>query len=115
MRYKVSNAAWKYLLTSITTVDYTDGGSTTTETIYYDAIGNPTSYLGATLSWRGRELVEYEKGNKEISYSYDVDGMRSRKVVKTNGTETSRYDYVYSDGRLVTVTYTGTIRGRFCD
>ncbi len=67
---------------------------------------NPTSYLGATLTWRGRELVEYEKGNKEISYSYDVDGMRYRKVVKTNGTETSRYDYVYSDGRLVTITYT---------
>ncbi len=62
--------------------------------------------MGATLSWRGRDLVEYEKGNKEILYSYDVDGMRYRKVVKTNGTETSRYDYVYSDGRLVTITYT---------
>ncbi len=32
--------------------------------------------------------------------------MRYRKVVKTNGTETSRYDYVYSDGRLVVITYT---------
>lgn len=56
VRYKVSNAGWKYLLTSITTVDYTEGGSTTTETMDYDAIGNPTSYLGATLSWRGRKL-----------------------------------------------------------
>ena len=45
------------------------------EEIEYDSIGNPTSYLGATLSWRGRELAGYSKGNKQISYSYDVDGM----------------------------------------
>jgi len=76
------------------------------KTISYDEIGNPTSYLGANLSWRGRELVKYEKGNKEISYSYDVDGMRYRKVVKTNGVETARYDYVYSEGRLILLTYT---------
>ncbi len=76
------------------------------KTITYDSIGNPTSYLGATLTWRGRELASYEKGNKQISYSYDVDGMRYQKVVKTNGTETSRYDYVYSEGKLILITYT---------
>lgn len=32
--------------------------------------------------------------------------MRYQKVVKTNGTETSRYDYVYSDGKLILITYT---------
>lgn len=88
-------AAWEDKLTSYNN-----------QSISYDELGNPTSYMGATLTWRGRELVKYEKGNKEISYSYDVDGMRYRKVVKTNGTETSRYDYVYSDGRLVVITYT---------
>ncbi|MBE6800813.1 MAG: hypothetical protein E7529_06375, partial [Ruminococcaceae bacterium] len=76
------------------------------KTITYDSIGNPTSYLGATLSWRGRELAGYSKGNKQISYSYDVDGMRYRKVVKTNGVETARFDYVYSDGTLILLTYT---------
>ena len=76
------------------------------KTIAYDSIGNPTSYRGATLSWRGREFAGYSKGNKQISYSYDVDGMRYRKVVKTNGVETARFDYVYSDGTLILLTYT---------
>ena len=75
------------------------------ETITYDSIGNPTSYRGATLSWRGRELVGYSKGNKQISYSYDVDGMRYRKVVTENNI-TKIYDYVYSDGTLILLTYT---------
>lgn len=75
------------------------------ETITYDSIGNPTSYRGATLSWRGRELVGYSKGNKQISYSYDVDGMRYRKVVTEDNKE-STYDYVYSDGTLILLTYT---------
>lgn len=75
------------------------------KTITYDSIGNPTSYLGATLSWRGRELAGYSKGNKQISYSYDVDGMRYRKVVEEDNKK-STYDYVYSDGTLILLTYT---------
>lgn len=76
------------------------------KTIAYDSIGNPTFYLGATLTWRGRELESYSKGNIQILYSYDVDGMRYQKIVKTDGVETARYDYVYSEGKLVLVTYT---------
>ncbi len=76
------------------------------KTIAYDSIGNPTSYLGATLSWRGRELAGYSKGNKQISYSYDVDGMRYRKVVYENNSLKATYDYVYSDGTLILLTYT---------
>ena len=87
--------AWKDRLTG-----YNNG------TITYDTIGNPTSYLGATLTWRGRELSQYAKGNTQISYSYDVDGMRYQKIVKNNGTETARYDYVYSDGKLILLTHT---------
>ena len=75
------------------------------KTITYDSVGNPTSYLGANLSWRGRELAGYSKGNKQISYSYDVDGMRYRKVVTENN-KTATYDYVYSDGILILLTYT---------
>ncbi len=87
--------AWKDRLTG-----YNNG------TITYDTIGNPTSYLGATLTWRGRELSSYSKNGKQISYSYDVDGMRYQKIVKNNGTETARYDYVYSDDKLILLTHT---------
>lgn len=86
------------------------------QTIVYDSIGNPTTYLGATLTWRGRELESYTKGTKQISYSYDVDGMRYQKAVKTDGVETARYDYVYSEGTLILITYTdsaGSTTARF--
>ena len=32
--------------------------------------------------------------------------MRYQKIVKNNGTETARYDYVYSDGKLILLTHT---------
>ena len=71
-----------------------------------DAIGNPVTYLGAALTRRGRELTSYTKGGKSIEYTYDVDGMRYNKTVKTNGVVTAEYDYVYSDGKLIAVTCT---------
>ena len=100
--------------TLVSTDNYTYGSETwedrltgyNNKTITYDDIGNPTSYLGATLTWRGRELESYTKGNIQLSFSYAVDGMRYQKVVKTNGVETSRYDYVYSEGSLILITFT---------
>ncbi len=76
------------------------------QNIVYDNIGNPTTYLGAVLTWRGRELANYTKDTTSIDYSYDVDRMRYQKVVKTNGTETSRYNYVYSDDQLILLSCT---------
>ena len=46
------------------------------KTITYDNIGNPTSYLDATLTWQGRELKSYENDEKFITYEYDENGMR---------------------------------------
>ena len=66
------------------------------ETVTYDAIGNPTSYLGASLSWFGRKLQSYEKGNTNVTYTYDAGGSRASKTV--NGTKS---EFVYLDGKLV--------------
>ena len=80
---------WSNLLTG---VDLSDNGTyETAETISYDAIGNPTSYLGATLSWYGRQLKSYAKTGTSVSYTYDADGLRGTKTV--NGTK-STYHYV---------------------
>ena len=76
------------------------------QSIVYDNIGNPTTYLGATLTWHGRELLGYSKGENSYYYSYDVDGMRYQKVVNKNGVETARYNYVYADGQLILLSYT---------
>ncbi len=46
----------------------------------YDAVGNPTSYKGKTLSWvRGRKLATYDN----VSFEYDAQGKRiSKNTIK---------------------------------
>lgn len=50
-------------------------------------MGNPTSYLGSTLSWSGKQLTSYSKGSTSVSYAYNEDGLRLRKVVDGTDTE----------------------------
>ena len=60
---------WKDLLT------YYDGAR-----IDYDDQGNPTSYLGHTLTWeKGRQLKKFDN----IEYTYNANGIRTSK--KVNG------------------------------
>ena len=77
-------------MTSIVTQDYINN-VTTTETVDYDAIGNPTTYRGATLAFNGRQLTSYTKGSTSISYQYDASGLRASKTVNGN---TTIYQYV---------------------
>ena len=94
-----SKAGWKKLLTSIVyktysyTEEYPNGKSTvvSTETVNYDAIGNPTNYQGATVEWYGRQMTSYSKGDVSASFTYDADGLRGSKTV--NGSKTT-YFYV---------------------
>lgn len=81
-----ADAGWSKLLTSY------DGQS-----IDYDAIGNPISYRGATLTWgNGRQLKRYEGGGNTITYTYDDTGLRTSKTV--NG---AKSEYLYVDGQLL--------------
>ncbi|MBR5826423.1 MAG: RHS repeat-associated core domain-containing protein [Clostridia bacterium] len=75
---------WKDKLTSY------DGQSIT-----YDAIGNPMNYMGATMSWYARQMQSYSKGNTNITYKYDSNGLRTEKTV--NGI---KHEYYYVDGQL---------------
>ena len=124
--YSYTNSAWKDQLTSY------DG-----ESITYDASGNPTNYLGATLVWEGQRLKSYTpkdassgRANSYV-YSYDENGIRTRKTigntvtdyyyngtllmgtVKTTtnsdgSTTTSKLRFSYdADGKVVAVNYNG--------
>ncbi len=65
--YTYGDTAWKDKLTAV--------GS---QSIIYDAQGNPTSYLGHTLTWeKGRQLKTFD-GN---SYAYNASGQRVSKTV----------------------------------
>lgn len=78
------DSTWKDKLTSY------DG-----QGITYDAIGNPTNYMGATMTWFARQMQSYSKGNTNITYKYDSDGLRTQKVV--NGVE---HNYYYVGDQL---------------
>ena len=77
--YTYGDASWKDLLTAF------NGQSIT-----YDAIGNPLSYRGMTLSWAGgRRLASVSKEGLSASYVYNSDGIRTQKTV--NGVTTNYY------------------------
>lgn len=86
-------AGWNNILTGITTKWYIDGveSASDTQSISYDEIGNPTSYMGASITWFGRQLKTYTKNGVTISNAYDADGLRGSKTV--NGVKTV-YHYV---------------------
>ena len=96
--YAYTNSAWKDQLTSY------DG-----ESITYDASGNPTNYLGATLVWEGQRLKSYTpkdassgRSNSYV-YSYDENGIRTRKTIGNTVT-----DYYYNGTLLMGIVKTTT-------
>ncbi|MBQ7336425.1 MAG: RHS repeat-associated core domain-containing protein, partial [Clostridia bacterium] len=61
------DSTWKDLLTSY------NG-----QTITYDAQGNPTTYLGHSLTWeKGRQLKSFDSN----TYTYNANGIRTSKTV----------------------------------
>ena len=90
---KADNAGWNNILTG---VDFNGNGMVDeTEKILYDEIGNPTTYLGANMWWKGRQLTSYRKDGVDLLFTYDASGLRGSKTVK--GTKTT---YQYVDGKL---------------
>ena len=74
---------------------------TDTQTFTYDAMGNPTSYDGTTLTWEGKQL----SGAGTTTFSYDENGLRTRKTV--NGTVT---DYYYNGSVLIGMVTGSTVQ-----
>ena len=65
--YTYGDGVWKDLLTAY------DG-----QTISYDEQGNPTNYLGHTLTWeKGRQLKSFDSN----TYTYNANGIRTSKTV----------------------------------
>ena len=85
IEYLYNDNEWKDLLTSYNGTN-----------IKYDEIGNPTSYLGNTLDWQGRQLVSLSNDNSKVTYTYDSNGLRVSKTV--NGVKTY---YQYSGDKLL--------------
>ena len=86
------------LLTAVT-----DGtvstGSKQNDTVSYDAMGNPTRYLGATMTWAGKQLKYWCKSGKYVNFAYNEDGIRTLK--NSNGVLTN---YYYNGSLLIGMT-----------
>ena len=84
--YTYGNSAWRDLLTAY------NGGSIT-----YSG-GNPTKYYdGSTFTWtQGRRLATAKVGGTNISYTYDMAGVRSSKTVGS-----TKYDFTTLSGLVI--------------
>ena len=84
--YTYGNSAWRDLLTAY-------GGNTIT----YSG-GNPTKYYdGSTFTWtQGRRLATAKVGSTNISYAYDMAGVRSSKTV-----DSTKYDFTTLSGLVI--------------
>ncbi len=88
--YTYGNSTWKDLLTKI--------GE---QTISYDAQGNPTSYLGHTLTWeKGRQLKSFDSN----TYTYNANGIRTSKTV--NGV---KHVYTLDGTKILRETWNGNV------
>ena len=87
-KYTYGDASWNNLLTAY------DG-----KEITYDGAGNPLAYNNRTawkFTWeKGRELSSASADGKNITFTYDVDGIRESKTI--NGV---KHEYVTLDGLI---------------
>ena len=94
--YTYGNAQWKDLLTKV--------GN---QTITYDAQGNPTAYLGHTLTWeKGRQLKSFDTN----TYTYNANGIRTSKTV--NGVA---HNYILGGTKILRETWGENILVPFYD
>ena len=49
--------------------------------ITYYIIGNPTEIGSATLTWQGRQLLQYVNGGNTYAYTYNDEGIRTSKTI----------------------------------
>lgn len=74
--YEYNNPNWEDELTKFNDTEIT-----------YDEIGNPITIGDATLTWNaGRRLETYKNSELDIKYQYNINGIRTRKVVNNVGT-----------------------------
>ena len=103
-----TNPSWPDLLTSVTangtTKDVLYEGQTRTSDL--PTSGNPVTYYNGkdyTFTWtKGRQLASATVDGKQVSYTYDMSGVRSGKQVYTTSNQrTTTYTYTTLSGKVM--------------
>ena len=101
-----TNPSWPDLLTSVTangtTKDVLYEGQSQTSDL--PSSGNPITYYNGkdyTFTWtKGRQLASATVDGKQVSYTYDMSGVRSGKQVYTTSNQrTTTYTYTTLSGK----------------
>ncbi len=99
--YTYGDTTWGDLLTAY------NGTSIT-----YDGVGNPLTIGSASLTWQGRQLMQYVNGSNTYAYTYNADGIRTSKTINgvtheyvLNGTQIVMETVSDSTGELYTLVY----------
>ena len=77
--------------------------------IRYDSIGSVKAYNGWDYSWNNRNLKFVKNDNTNISYSYDINGLRTMKAVydlTDSNNKSEIYRYIWNAEKLSHVKYT---------
>ena len=107
-----TNASWPDLLTSVTangtTKDVLYEGQSQTSDL--PSSGNPITYYNGkdyTFTWtKGRQLASATVDGKQVSYTYDMSGVRSGKQVYTTSNQrTTTYTYTTLSGKVMRQTW----------
>ena len=93
--YSYRQHGWRDQLLS-----FGEANSDIKEDCKYDALGNPLSYKGRTLAWQGRRLISYGIDNKQATYTYDFNNVRTSKTA-TDGTTSVTSKYIYDGNNLI--------------
>ena len=103
-----TNPSWPDLLTSVTangtTKDVLYEGQSKTSDL--PTSGNPVTYYNGkdyTFTWtKGRQLASATVDGKQVSYTYDMSGVRSGKQVYTTSNQrTTTYTYTTLSGKVM--------------
>ena len=120
--YIYGNDIWKDQLTAMSYMD--TEGEVHYRNFTYDEVGNPLAYDTGKKGWfftwkKGRQLATATSIDLSIINTYDVDGIRDSKTVRTlqNGTVTGseRHDYTTLGGKIVREAYGANVIDYFYD
>ena len=96
--YTYGDANWKDKLTAYNGVPIT-----------YDAIGNPLNDGTWTYEWQaGRQLKRMTNAATGVTmeFTYNHDGLRTKKVKKVNGVPAETTEYILNGKRVIGLTHT---------
>ena len=102
--WNYKNSDWRDLLTEY------DGS-----TITYDAGGNPLTYRnGSNLTWQGgRQLKQYEDSKQTVNYTYNGEGIRTKKTVTDKATgKTVMKNYYLDNSNILAEKISGSDNDR---